>query len=872
MELEARNPSAAPPSAAQQMQRQPPTNFRAFKDESSSYVDMSAEFDAPSFSPFPKVKGDNVPPSDEEKEEILYNARTHVLHSNNVSMQLSWARDSLSWVEVAAEAHMRENKGQMVRPKTPKAEHDLRIDATNIVEYLAAQGHPEALFMRSKWLEFGKFGFRADKKEAYLGYKKAAEQAWGRAEYRMGMLYEGSNDMDKAITHYNQGLTLKDSAASYRLGMMSLLGQHGFRKDYQRGLELIQKAADTADEDAPQGAYVYGMLIARDLPDITIPEGMLPYNLGVARQYIEKAAYLGFAKAQLKMGQAYELCQLSCDFNPSFSLHYYGLAARQGQPEAALGVSRWFLFGYEGVFMKNEQLAFKYALEAAEAKLPTGEFAMGYYHEIGIHVQKNVHEARAWYEKAAANGNQDAKARLASLDQAKTLTKQDHETTTLTRIKSQYGSQRGKRPERFKAKDSAMPTLTESAPGTPVDGPAPVLPLRGASPRGSPGHSPGQYPVDMPDPSRQSINRPPAFTVNLDQNLAMRPKSTTPYPEDDRPPPLNLGRPKSTAPYPEDDVVGTRPPLSPHFNPQIRPSNGPPADRPRSAFGIRTSSPAREQRAIPQSQSTGNLIPPAGTGPSRGRMTSAGWEPQVPTAYRQASPGPGRGEYAPQTAYNQGMAPPHQQPVGGGGGPPVGDPTRNRLMKANPSPGKPPSSAPPNQFPIRNSTPPQAPQGGVQPGRDYGPRMSSRPESNLYDGAPRLGNGLAGRPDRVDSLPVQSQGHSRLPSAGRPLKERPAPMDTLGRQSAPPMQTHMEPPRGSGGPKMATPPLMTQGGPSRPGGRPAAAPAAAPTAASAKLQGQGPATFEEMGIPQGKNESDCVSYLPCQLKGVMIPY
>ena len=26
--------------------------------------------DAPSFSPFPKVKGENIPPSDEEKEQI----------------------------------------------------------------------------------------------------------------------------------------------------------------------------------------------------------------------------------------------------------------------------------------------------------------------------------------------------------------------------------------------------------------------------------------------------------------------------------------------------------------------------------------------------------------------------------------------------------------------------------------------------------------------------------------------------------------------------------------------------------------------------------------------------------------------------------
>lgn len=38
--------------------------------------------------------------------------------------------------------------------------------------------------------------------------------------------------------------------------MMTLLGQHGQQLDYRRGIDLIARAADTADENAPQGAYV----------------------------------------------------------------------------------------------------------------------------------------------------------------------------------------------------------------------------------------------------------------------------------------------------------------------------------------------------------------------------------------------------------------------------------------------------------------------------------------------------------------------------------------------------------------------------------------------------------------------------------------
>ena len=46
---------------------------------------------------------------------------------------------------------------------------------------------------------------------------------------------------------------------------MTLLGQHGQPQDYRRGVELIRLSAETADENAPQGAYV-SYLDQRSLP------------------------------------------------------------------------------------------------------------------------------------------------------------------------------------------------------------------------------------------------------------------------------------------------------------------------------------------------------------------------------------------------------------------------------------------------------------------------------------------------------------------------------------------------------------------------------------------------------------------------------
>lgn len=829
--------------------------------------------DAPSFSPFPKVKGENIPPSDEEKEEILWQARDSVLHSNNVSMQVIWARDTLIWVEtsadVAAKEWKRDGRGKD-RPATPKIEHQLRVDAVNIIDYLATQDHPEACFMKGKWLEFGKFGQRENKREAYALYRKAAENGYGRAEYRMGMLYEHSNDITNAVKHYNLGIALGDSASSYRLGMMHLMGQHGFQKDFLHGLDLIHKAATTADEDAPQGAYVYGMLVARELPDVTIPESILPFELVVARQYIEKAAYLSFAKAQLKMGQAYELSQLGCDFNPAYSLHYYGLAARQGQPEASLGVSRWFLFGYEGVFAKNEQLAFRYAQDAADTGLATGEFAMGYYHEIGIHVQKNLQEARRWYELAAEHGNDDAKQRIESLSQSKTLTKKDHETTTLTRIKSQYGSQRGKRPDRFARPSDAMPTLNESGQSSPT---------KEANPQHLPAqYSPNQRPtvvddrIDFPDPARtNNMNRPPAFTVNLDTGMAVRPQSAAPYPADDRPQPLAL-RPKSTAPYPEDD----RPPLSPHYNPGIRPSagSGPVADRPMSAFGIR---PTSSHGSNPAPGGGASLLPHAQTG---------NWQPQGPPAgYRQPIPPAGGNnggwQPQPQPPLHSHQSLPSQRPGPGADG---------RLHKTNPNPNnlhnnKPLISPPPHgNFP--GNFPPAGQNYNGPPSMSGGARPPT--ESMPYDrfgAGPPPAAGVGGRPQQQQhphsygpgggggGYPGQGgQGHARMSSSGTnasaPLKQRPGMAENLapgGRASAPPGGQHQQRPMAVAAAGPSPGPGKLSPAPGAGAGRPVGGGAGGKVGGQQQQQQrpdgkQGPATFEEMGIPQGKNEGDCVSF------------
>ncbi|TEY35164.1 hypothetical protein BOTCAL_0602g00060 [Botryotinia calthae] len=560
------------------------TNAAIYQNLKGPYGVPRVQPDSPRFSPFPKPRnaGQNVPLSDEDKEEVLERARPMVLKSSDPEMQLAWAQDALSWVEVASSTYERKNDDS--RAPTPKIEHQLRVDAISIVNFLAEQQHPKAEFMKAMWLEFGKFGYRMDKKESFQGYQRAAQKGYARAEYRIGMQFENTMNPTKAVEHYQRGVYLKDSAANYRLGMATLLGQCGMQQDYARGIDLIQFAADTADENAPQGAYVYGMLLARELPNITMPDEYLPYDLNEAKMFVEKAAYLGFAKAQLKMAQAYELCLFGCEFDPALSLHYNALAARQGEPEADMAISKWFLCGYEGIFEKNEELAYTYAQRAAETEMATAEFAMGYFYEIGMYVNKNLEIASQWYDKAAKHGNHDALGRIDSIRANHTLSKGDH-GAAIQRIKSTHGSRRGGRPERFtQANAPPMPTMAEaySSPTPPVHSQKPKVK------KGAP--------------------------------AGIRPISIAPYPEDD----MGLG-----------NRGNGNPPRSPRYLQQdgLRPStssSNPASDRPSSAFGIRSQQQPPHLGITHQNTEPIRSSSPMGQMPSQGRNQSPNLAPNIP--------------------------------------------------------------------------------------------------------------------------------------------------------------------------------------------------------------------------------------------------
>ena len=772
----------------------------------------------PSFSPFPPLRKRpvNVPPSDEEKEGILEKARVPVLNSNDPEMQLTWAQDTLIYVEIAAQNEARVAENQAARPQTPHIEHQLRVDAINIVTFLADQHHPKAEFLKGMWLEFGKFGFRMDKKEAFRCYQRAAQRGYARAEYRMGMQFESSNESDKAMKHYTLGVQQGDSASHYRLGMISLLGQHGQPLDYNKGIKLVSYAAETADENEPQGAYVFGMLQARELPQINLPEQYLPLNISGARFNIEKAAFLGFAKAQAKMGVAYELCQLGCDFEPALSLHYNALAARQGEADAEMAISKWFLCGYEGVFEKNEGLAFTYAQRAAQSGLATAEFAIGYFYEVGIYVRVDHKAARSWYEKAAEHGNKDAAARVDGIARAKTLSRKDHDNIAVAKIKSQYGSHRGKRPDRFKNPSAPMPTMHEDY--NPIDMPEPKLP----QPR------PGEY---RPSPY------PPA------NGPAGRPGSVAPYPIDN-----GSGRPGLPPPRPSVQTRRSNQNIRPHANMPTSPVES------ETSFGDNnyrgSAFPTFKPQPRPQSHPASPSQGAAGrVGPPQNYPLSNFPPQHVPLQNYPAHNAPPQNYPPPNMPGVQG--PGYRKGSGGG-----------YMSPLNPSPAMSPAMNPqrpqttqPPAIDIGFSAPPdfsgadkprrlQKPLGNPNNMASPGPMQPRKSSHDLSTGKPQDRLPSSPHPPHPSTMPVQ--GHRTESPTRKPVTAgRPGPPQHL--QTQPPMPPH--------GVTLQDGPLPA---PNRPNpNRPSNTPP--PSVPAAKPPGKGPKTFQEMGVPLQKKEEDCVS-------------
>ncbi|KAJ6571659.1 hypothetical protein B0H19DRAFT_1219035 [Mycena capillaripes] len=330
-------------------------------------------------------------------------------------------------------------------PTVTLPSHDPQLQLAWARDVLFLANLPEAMYLRATFAASGQYPniLPANPRAAFRDFEAAARAGHAPAWFRLARDYEAFSDTPHAIDCLNRGAKARDPAALHRLGTAHLLAQLGMQADASAALPYLHQAAVRATLQCPQPAYVFALILLGEFTPAPTPvpaqllQAYLPQGQtreAYARSMLERAAALHFAPAQYKLGHAFEFAvpASAFPFDPLLSVQWYSLASQAGEAEADMALSKWFLCGAEGAFDKDEALARTFAAKAAAKGLPSGEFAMGYYNEVGIGGGLDLGEARGWYGKAAAHGNTDAGERLRALAQSvpQALSRTEHDALT----------------------------------------------------------------------------------------------------------------------------------------------------------------------------------------------------------------------------------------------------------------------------------------------------------------------------------------------------------------------------------------------------------------------------------------------------------
>lgn len=250
--------------------------------------------------------------------------------------------------------------------------------------------------------------------------------------------------------------------------MCSLRGHLGTEVNTELGMKYLHRASNTSDPDCPQASYVFGLIQLGEIKGIALPDPTLPETSGIGA--MERAAWLGFAPALLRMGMAWQGGEKGYD--SLIAMRYFHIASRQqqylrfkGDMNAGLGgcaeveISKWMLCGSEGIFEPNEEYAFFFAKLASEFGNGIAEFAVGYFYEVGIYVQQDIQAALIWYGIAASHESADAVERLKelSLSRKNTITKSQHKRALTLKGRGSMKHFRRKADTSSSTKGSAYP-------------------------------------------------------------------------------------------------------------------------------------------------------------------------------------------------------------------------------------------------------------------------------------------------------------------------------------------------------------------------------------------------------------------------------
>ncbi|KAJ5475226.1 hypothetical protein N7539_008292 [Penicillium diatomitis] len=271
-------------------------------------------------------------------------------------------------------------------------------------QYYLADGYASGLFSKGK----------EDYERAFPNFLAASKHGHVEACYRTALCYEFGwgvrVDGGRAVQFYRQAASKNHPGAMLRMAKACLNGDMGLGKRYRDGLTWLKRATESSDEQYNSAPYELGLMHEHgDGNDVFKDESY-------AAQLFTKSAELGHVEAAYRMGDAYEHGKLNCPRDPALSIHFYTTAAQSGHHALAMmALCAWYLVGAEPILEKDENEAYEWATRAAALGLVKAQYAVGYFTEMGIGCRRDPLEANVWYVRAAEQGDERAKQRIAAI-------------------------------------------------------------------------------------------------------------------------------------------------------------------------------------------------------------------------------------------------------------------------------------------------------------------------------------------------------------------------------------------------------------------------------------------------------------------------
>ncbi|KAL9035809.1 MAG: hypothetical protein Q9214_006422 [Letrouitia sp. 1 TL-2023] len=340
--------------------------------------------------------------------------RANVKKTNDPTIQYEFAIFMVQTSQESSLGEQQDPDGSQSEKSSVDSRTELLREARHILQKLADRSYPFAQYYLADGLASGLFSKgKEDYDRAFPLFVAASKHGHAEAGYRAALCYEFGwgtrKDPHKAVQFYRQASSKNHPGAASRLGRACLLGDMGLGNRYREGIKWLKRAAESADFQYNSAPYELGLLHETGYgADVFQDESY-------AAQLFTQSADLGHVEANYRLGDAYEHGKLSCPQDPALSVHFYTGAAQGGHPAAMMALCAWYMVGAPPVLNKDENEAYEWARKAAETGLPKAEYAVGYFTEMGIGCRRDPLEANVWYVRAADQGDERAKHRIAAI-------------------------------------------------------------------------------------------------------------------------------------------------------------------------------------------------------------------------------------------------------------------------------------------------------------------------------------------------------------------------------------------------------------------------------------------------------------------------